>query len=241
MTHKLNTLVLTLLLGGALTGSIQAEPASDVSFSFRAITWSDTPLAGLTIPTAGNPLVVDAPVHQRSRAYEYRGDPTVEIFSGQEVADADPVGQFVARPNWSQVLLFLLPNPRGEEVKVFAMDDSLSAFPSDTVRFVNLSGKTIAGFLGNQKVVLENMDDKQLSAPGGAAFLPIRFAENSEEQGSWKRFLSSAVGVSKGMRTLIVFYPGATDDQRTSKGICYKLFYDYPSTSSSVVAEHIQR
>ncbi|MDP0498343.1 MAG: hypothetical protein Q7Q73_19295 [Verrucomicrobiota bacterium JB024] len=241
MTHKMNTLVLTLLLGSALTGSARAEPASDVSFSFRAITWSDAPLAGLTIPTAGNPLVIDAPVNQRSRAYEYRGDPTVEIYPGKDMTDASPVGQFVAGPNWSQVLLFLLPNPRGGDVKVFAMDDSLSAFPPDTVRFVNLSGKTIAGFLGNQKVVLENMDDKQLSAAGGAAFLPIRFAESSSEQGGWKRFLSSAVGVNKGMRTLIVFYPGSADNQRTGKEICYKLFYDYPATSSSVVAGNTQR
>jgi hypothetical protein len=225
----MNTLVLTLLLGAALTGSAQAEPASDVSFSFRAITWSDAPLAGLTIPTAGNPLVIDAPVNQRSRAYEYRGDPTVEIFPGQDVAGADPVAQFVARPNWSQVLLFLLPNVRSGDVKVFAMDDSLSTFPSDTVRFLNLSGKRLAGFLGDQKVVLENMDDKQLPAAGSDTFLPIRFAEDLSEQGGWKRFLSSAVGVNKGMRMLIVFYPASADDQRTNKDICYKLFYDYPT------------
>jgi hypothetical protein len=159
----------------------------------------------------------------RSPRYEYRG--SMPLRFGDTTVGAT-VAEAVIPSEMREALLLFLPvenaeaapdakagaAPKGLRYKIAVLDDSAAARGPGGLAIINLSGRALAGTVGDKEVDLKSGYNAPL--PVGAA---TRVALGTTEKGRFSPAYSSTVQLRRGERALLIllppFYKGSMEVQ----------------------------
>lgn len=153
----------------------------------------------------------------RSPRYEYRG--AMPLRFGDTTVGAT-VAEAVIPPEMREALLLFLPTenaeagaaPKGLRYKIAVLDDSAAARGPGGLAIINLSGRALAGTVGDKELELKSGYNAPL--PAGAA---TKVALGTTEKGRFSPAYSSTVQLRRGERALLIllppFYKGSMEVQ----------------------------
>jgi len=159
--HVPHTIILLL--------SLWLLPVQSNGASFRTICFFPVQnLEKISYLSKDQLIPVDLPSRSISKSYPY--NPEKPIVFAEAGADAEkPVPLITVKPptNLSKVLLVFLPASKesGKPCQVIVLNDSLTALKAGEMRFINLSSRTVLGFLGEQKLKIAPKKISIVKAP----------------------------------------------------------------------------
>ncbi|WOO40288.1 hypothetical protein [Rubellicoccus peritrichatus] len=200
------------------------------TIQFSTISFGEVP-RNLWYENEGRLMELTVGGEVRGPMMSYAGDSLIEFFqfvpgNGNELKRL-PQGNALIPNGVKQALLCFFPASKSNERlswNIFIMDDSLESFGGGDICFVNLTGKTVAAVMDNERVHLkpgdfEIVDSQPYEELGG---LGIKLAIYLEDK--WEPFFSSRWSYLEGERLIIFFLTNEKTDKVEIKAVSQSIF-----------------
>ena len=209
MRRSVGVILRALCSGLGLTlaiacGFAQTPKMGAVRFSVFAL----RPVPGLSfVPRPGAAAEkVTLNATARSPRYEYRGGQPLRFM---DVATGKPVAEASIPAGLQEVLLVLIPvdsataGRTGLSHQVAVMDDSWARLVAGGLSIVNLSGLSLSGTVGEEKVALQ----AGLNPPNRMAGPSTEVVLQAPAKGRLVRAYGGSVALRRGERALLLLFP----------------------------------
>lgn len=188
--------LLLLAVAPFLLAAQEAEEEPDsVSLNFTVLRIGKADFSGVKVEDAnGDVIELNFKRIQRSDPVEYAGVNPITFFREIPAPTLDdpnavqriPVAQYLAPPELDEALLFFRPARGGDktslEFEIVGMDDSLRAFPKDSVIVINAADVPLFGRLGDANVKLVSGANPAISFRNYLnGEFPVGFAVQTED------------------------------------------------------------
>ncbi len=220
------------------TGLLLAFAATCAAKEFSVLAIGDSQWAGISfLRSATDPVLLDLSPHRRSKAQQATGSMLVFIrqridpetglpvpppkSSTPEPKPPVPVARVTLPADMPTVVLMFMPRTTpgadGIEFDVVPIDDSLEAFPADTLRVLNLTPVSLHAHIGERQVEIKPGLSPALSLlevrKPEATVVP--FALSVSQAGAKLRTLyRGPIEAHANSRTLVTVHPPGTPDSR---------------------------
>lgn len=145
----------------------------------------------------GDYLPLDPPVRSRGKPVRLSQAGGIRIFTKSvDPENGGTIWNTAAETSWASGMrtLLLLVIPRGREIALYALDDSLEAHPNNSIRLINFSQTRLGILLGEERKVIDRNGHAVLPFPGKAGSkVPFKIVIETDQGGEWSSYLTNFI------------------------------------------------
>jgi hypothetical protein len=208
------------LCGTLLPVSTHAQSGkASSSIEFSGLAWGALPFQKIFYRQSDKFLPLTLPTNQRSALYPLKGEEALQLYIPKEQPDGkaayELVGQAAVPDGTKQVLFLIKPAQEGAKLplRVYGIDDSLSAFPVGSFRFLNFTNLPLkVDFAGSVRdIPMGELSVVKPQIPELGGFLPFLIKDAGGNIGFQTRLFAQPRG-----REMVVIVPPTKETEKIS-------------------------
>lgn len=200
-------------MSGTLAAQSTVVPLPERKLKVRFYAYGSGPFGGLHFaPKSGESGALILYPGSATEVYEYRGPSTLSLFRETPRAGLPPSRTVVAQvdiaTDLQEVFVLIVSLGKGkEDFRVFACDDSLGGLPQNHLAFLNLTGASLEGLVGDTPVQLSDGLSEPISVEPYFGQRAVLVGLTVRYEGSHRIVLENRTRFYPGRRTRVVLLP----------------------------------